>query len=125
MADGVSLESILNRNKPDDTQQYVEPPPPRRQVRFADPVVEEHNNPTVFGGLIQKNNYYMIMIESLRTAFLAGILTALFQVDFIRSFVVSNVSGVMSPNLSIYGFFVFVAIGAVAFKLMDITSKPE
>jgi hypothetical protein len=117
--DGVLVANILNKRtiaEPPADQ----PPPPRveKHVRFADDPMDEPMDDLdeiVVGGLIKKNNIYITMLENIKPAIIAGIVVALFQIDLIKSFVGSNISGVFSPDLSIYGFFVFIVIGAVLF----------
>jgi hypothetical protein len=80
-----------------------------------DEPMDDLDEEIVVGGLIKKNNIYITMLENIKPAIIAGIVVALFQIDLIKSFVGSNISGVFSPDLSIYGFFVFIVIGAVLF----------
>lgn len=144
--DGVLLSNILKIKTEQQPQAHLPPveqvPEPaarpthaKKHVSFADEQDEQDevdrnsddgdDSKEILGGLIKKDNIYITMLENIKPAIIAGIIVALFQVDLIKSFVGTNISGVFSPDLSIYGFFVFVIVGAVLFWVGHILSRSD
>ncbi len=130
--DGVLLGDILKQKTsppPPTNQEPVATPAPIKRVHFAndvdDDITEESDDQLVAGGLIKKNNIYINMLENIKPAIIAGIVVALFQIDMVKSFVSTNISGVFSPDLSVYGFFVFIVIGAIMFWIGHLMSRTD